>query len=113
MDPRIFGRSYIANVSSVDGQAAFLDESAKISYIEYLQGVRRFQEKGLPSKLPAEIEHTISENVEVLELEYQVRRLVKGSADEVKISNAKSKLRLRRRQLRNDTLCQYREEWVR
>jgi hypothetical protein len=39
---------------------SFLDEPARINYIEYLQGVSRFQEKELPSKLPTEIEYTIS-----------------------------------------------------
>ncbi|KAI9770979.1 MAG: hypothetical protein M1840_002683 [Geoglossum simile] len=111
-DPKIFGRSYIANVSSVDGQAAFLDEPARTSHIEYLQGVSRFQEKGLPSRLPAEIEHSILENAEVLELETRIRELIKGSADEIKISTAKSKLKLRRKQLRDEALSQHREEWV-
>jgi hypothetical protein len=84
IDSRIFSQSYITNVSLVDSQTTFLDELARISHIEYLQGVRRFQGKGLSSKLPAEIEYTILKNVEVLELECQVRRHVKGSTDEIK-----------------------------
>jgi len=97
----------------VDGQAAFLDEPATTRHIEYLQGVSRFQEKGLPSKLPAEIEYSISQNAELLKLESEVRILIKGSAGKTEVSAAKSKLRLRRKQLRDEAFCQYREEWVR
>lgn len=34
-DPRIFGQSYVANTSSVHGQAAFLGEATDHSHIEY------------------------------------------------------------------------------
>ena len=34
-DPRVFGQSYVANCSSVDGQAAFLREAPDHRHVDY------------------------------------------------------------------------------
>ena len=41
-DPQVFGQSYVANTSSVDGQAAFLGERANHDHIDYFQGLESF-----------------------------------------------------------------------
>jgi hypothetical protein len=55
-DLRVFGQSYLANCSSVDGQAAFLGELSDHRHIEYFQSIERFWEPGLPHELPARVE---------------------------------------------------------
>jgi hypothetical protein len=40
----VFGQSYVANFSSVDGQAAFRDEDSDHRHIEYFQGLEKFRE---------------------------------------------------------------------
>lgn len=40
-DPRVFGSSYVANCSSVEGLAAFLGEETEHRHIEYFQGLER------------------------------------------------------------------------
>ena len=55
-DPRIFGQSYVANTSSVDGQAVFLGEQVNHSHIDYFQSLEKFREPGLPCELPAHME---------------------------------------------------------
>ena len=47
-EPRVFGQSYVANTSSVDGQAAFLGERSDHTHIDYFQGLEKFREGGLP-----------------------------------------------------------------
>lgn len=42
-DPRVFGQSYVANCSSIDGQGAFLDESADHRHVEYFQSLEKFR----------------------------------------------------------------------
>lgn len=111
-DPNVFGQSYIANTSSIDGQSAFLDEPAKTRHIQYLQGVSRFHENGLPASLPAEKEALISQNPELLQLQEEVEQLIKDCADEYTISMAKQNLRRCRRQIKDEALRQYRVDWV-
>jgi hypothetical protein len=38
-DPRVFGQSYVANCSSVDGQAAFLREALDHRHVDYFQSL--------------------------------------------------------------------------
>ena len=111
-DTRIFGQSYIANCSSIDGQGAFLDEPAETYHIEYLQGVSRFQEKGLPCKLPAEREAAIASHPHVLELKKRLETLTLAQADHAVIDTSKRELRLYRKHLRTEALQQFRKEWV-
>jgi len=52
-DPRVFGQSYVANCSSVDGQAAFREGESDHRHIDYFQSLEKFHEDGLPDKLRA------------------------------------------------------------
>lgn len=44
-DSRVFGQSYVANCSSVDGQAAFQEKTSDLSHIEYFQSVGHFDKQ--------------------------------------------------------------------
>ena len=111
-DPRIYGQSYIANCSSIDGQGAFLDEPAETYHIEYLQGVSRFQETGLPCRLPAEREAQLARHPQVIEFENRLQKLIAAEADHTLIEATKRKLRLHCKSLRSEALQAFREEWV-
>lgn len=54
-DRAVFGRSYVANVSSCDGLAAYLGEQPDHTVVEYFQGIGRFREPGLPTRLPSKL----------------------------------------------------------
>ncbi|KAK5312036.1 hypothetical protein LTR34_010907 [Exophiala xenobiotica] len=58
-DQRVFGQSYVANRSSVDGQAAFRDEDSDHRHIEYFQSAEKFHEAGLPDRLPAHLRRKV------------------------------------------------------
>ncbi|KAK5080233.1 hypothetical protein LTR05_008746 [Lithohypha guttulata] len=73
-DPRIFGQVYVANTSSVDGQGAFLGEPVNHKHIDFFQGLGRFLEPGLPSKLPARLEEGLKQDPEYRKLEADVRQ---------------------------------------
>jgi hypothetical protein len=79
-DRRVFGQSYVANCSSVDGQEAFLGEPADHHHIEYFQGLERFHEQGLPDKLPAEILDTLERDPQLRKLEAEVQTLGRTDA---------------------------------
>ncbi|KAI9767322.1 MAG: hypothetical protein M1840_005731 [Geoglossum simile] len=72
-DPHIFGQSYVANCSSVDGQAAFLGEAAQHNHINYFQGLRKFREKGLLNRLLAKIETFLGQDSNLLELKNKIQ----------------------------------------
>jgi hypothetical protein len=94
-DPRIFGQSYVANCSAVDGQAAFLGEKADHSVIGYFQGLGRFRERGAPTCLPAAMKADLRNHPDVVRLE--------GEA--LKARRLKS--------LEHRALNSYRAEWLR
>jgi len=111
-DLRTFGRDYVANLSSVDGKSAFFNEPAQHDHINYFQSFRKFQEKGLPTSLPAEKKVEVRQNPCLLELEDTVRGLQRAKADEDEIRAAQNKARSYRCSLTNKTLKTYQFEWV-
>jgi Protein of unknown function (DUF3435) len=72
-DPRIFGQSYVANMPSVDSQAASLGEQVDYSYIDYFQSLERFREQGLSCELPAHVEERLKQDPQLQELEAEVQ----------------------------------------
>ncbi|RMD39438.1 hypothetical protein DV735_g5698, partial [Chaetothyriales sp. CBS 134920] len=52
-DRRAFGQSYVVNVSSCDGFAAFRGEKLDHTAVEYFQGISQFRQPGLPTRLSA------------------------------------------------------------
>lgn len=110
-DPRVFGQSYVANTSSVDGQAAFLGERSDHTHIDYFQGLEKFREPGLPCQLPASLEHRVNRDPRLLELERKVQE--HSPADPEAAKNAKRSLASCRKTLTRLALRQHQEEWVR
>jgi hypothetical protein len=80
-DPRVFGQSYVANYSSVDGQAAFRGEESDHRHIEYFQSMEKFHEEGLPDKLPAHLEEDIHHDPQLCELKKEVHTLARSGVE--------------------------------
>ncbi|KIW99637.1 uncharacterized protein Z518_11050 [Rhinocladiella mackenziei CBS 650.93] len=112
-DPRVFGQSYVANCSSVDGQAAFRDEESDQRHIEYFQSLEKFHEDGLPDKLPAHLEEELKQDPRLRELETEVQILTGPQGSNQAFSAAKRELTKYQRTLKRDALRQYQESWVR
>ena len=74
-DSRVFGAAYVAQCSSVDGQAAFLVEDSDDRHMEYFQGLERFHEQGLPDKLPVARRECLRRDPHVRKLEQKVQSL--------------------------------------
>jgi hypothetical protein len=109
-DPRIFGQSHVANISSVDGQAAFLGEQVDHSHIDYFQSQERFREQGLPCELPAHVEARLKQDPRLQELEAEVQT---GSyKDPLSLKESKRRLASYLKTLRRKALHQHQEAWV-
>ena len=96
-DPRIYGQSYVANMSSVDGRLAFLNEPSQHDYIDYFQSFAKSREKDLPSRLPADKKDAIPRDSQLLEFEINVRRLKEGSgtASQIKVVRIRTQTKAR------------------
>ena len=79
-DPRVYGDSYVANTSSVDGKSAFLNEVAQHDHIDFFQSFAQFREEGLPTNLPAERETAVRKDPALLILEARVAQLIREAA---------------------------------
>ena len=109
-DPRIFGQSYVANTSSVDGQAAFLGEQVNHSHIDYFQSLEKFREPGLPCELPAHMMEDLKHDCRRRELESEVQEL--SNKDPLRSREAKKNLTSYVKTLSRNTLRQYQEDWT-
>lgn len=112
-DRRVYGESYVANTSSVDGRSAFLNEPAQHDRVDYFQSFARLLEKGPPSKLPTHREDAIRRDSQLLESETNVHRLKRRNASASQIKAAESKARGYRASLTKNSLQQYKFERVR
>lgn len=92
-DPRVYGRSYIANTSLVDGRRAFLGEEAQHDHIEYFQGFASLREKGLPSVLSAEKKAALMEDPLLVELQENVRLLETQKVTDTELRTARNEVR--------------------
>ncbi len=111
-DPRTYGRDYVANTSSVDGKSAFFNEAAQHNHINYFQSFKKFQEKGLPTSLPAEWQVKVRQDPHHIELEDRVRHLQTAKATKDEIKAAQNKVRSYRCSLTSSSLTKYQVEWV-
>lgn len=109
-DPRIFGQSYVANTSSVDGQAAFLGEQVDHSHIDYFQSLEKFREPGLPCELPAHIEESLRQDRRRQELELEVQK--SSEKDPLHLKEFKKRLASYLKTLKGSALRQYQESWI-
>ncbi|KZL75529.1 hypothetical protein CT0861_13119 [Colletotrichum tofieldiae] len=108
-DRNIFGASYVANCSSVDGLGAFLGEQADHTAVNFFQGLEKFREHGAPIVLPAAIERALWQEEEVVKLQQRIEL----SEDSTARSKLVGALRNLRRKLKAKALESYRQQWVR
>jgi hypothetical protein len=106
-DPRVFGQSYVANCSSVDGQAAFRDEESDQRHIKYFQGLEKFHEDALPDRLPAHLEEDLGRDPQLCELESDMRLLMGAVGNHSDFSAAKRRVTTYRKKLTRDALRLY------
>ncbi|OAG42721.1 AdoMet-dependent rRNA methyltransferase SPB1 [Fonsecaea monophora] len=112
-DERVFGQSYVANCSSVDGQAAFRNEKSDHRHIEYFQSMEKFHEEGLPDKLPSHLDDGIYRDPELRELEKEMQTLVQPEGGSIARSRPKQQYANRLKKLKKQALRQYQENWIR
>ncbi|KAK2051913.1 hypothetical protein LY76DRAFT_673081, partial [Colletotrichum caudatum] len=107
-DTQVYGRDYLANMSSANGKAAFLDLPANHEAVEHFQGLERSREEGLPHKLPAEREAAISRSPDVLKLLFQLDNC---TSDQEKALIERERKNLLKR-LHREELREYQVQWV-
>ena len=112
-DPRVFGQSYVANCSSVAGLETFLDESTDHRHVEYFQSLEKFHEDGLPCEPPAHLKHAMKRDPRLLELQAEVRVLIDQRGACSALDEAKRRVTNYYKTLRNNTLRQHQEQWIR
>ena len=112
-DPRVFGQSYVANCSSVDGQAAFRDEESDNRHIEYFQSLEKFHEDGLPDRLPTHLEEALQRDLQLCELREAVQSLTQTAGGHNALSKAKRQYTNHLKKLKSNAIRQYQEHWVR
>lgn len=110
-DTRVFGQSYVANCSSVDGQAAFRGEESDHRHVEYFQGLEKFHENGLPTRLPAHLEKDLDQDAHLCDLKAEVQRL-RAEGCNREFSAAQRRLTTYSTKLKKDALDLYRECWI-
>ena len=108
-DTRVFGQSYVANCSSVDGQSAFLGEAPDHSPASFFQGYGQFCEPGAPTELPAAVKTELRTHPEVVALQRQVHQCLDGESRR----KAKKALQAKTAKLEKEALKKYRHDWVR
>jgi hypothetical protein len=106
-DPRVFGQSYVANCSSVDGQAAFLGEALDHRHVDYFQSLEKFRESGLPCELPAHLEDRLRSDPHLCELESEIQAFKRQEVSGSSLKEAKDRLVSYRKTLKHATLRQY------
>jgi hypothetical protein len=112
-DPRVFGQSYVANCSSVDGQGAFLGEAADHRHVEYFQGLERFREDGLPCTLPAKLVAELKADPHFSGLKHNLDALIEAKASSAAVNEAKSRVSQCWRSLEREALKAFQQQWVR
>lgn len=112
-DPRVFGQSYVANCSSVDGQAAFLGEALDHRHVDYFQSLEKFREPGLPCELPAHLEDRLRSEPRLRKLENEIQALKRQDVSGSSLKEAKDRLVSYRKTLKRTTLRQYQQDWTR
>ena len=112
-DPRVFGQSYVANCSSVDGQAAFRNEESDHRHIDYFQSLEKFYEEGLPDKLPTHLEEALQRDSKLCELKEEVQTLTRATSSDNALKKAKHCCINHLKKLKSRALRQYQEHWIR
>lgn len=108
-DPRMFGQSYIANRSSVEGQAAYLGDHR---HVDYFQSLEKFREQGLLYELPAHLAESLGGDSRLVELESEVQALAGKGGATTALREAKSRRDGYRKSLKRAAFRQHQEKWI-
>ena len=108
-DRSIFGRSYVAQTSSVDGQSAFLGRTPDHSVNEFFQGLEPLREAGLPLFLPRAMRDTLKKDPAVVAL----KESEAAARDPHGAAAAKRDRENLLKRLERKALESFREEWIR
>ena len=113
-DRRVFGQSYVANTSSVDGKGAFLGEKRKDEndHVDFFQSYSLYHEKGLPTEIPAARQATVLKDESLALLKSQVASMKKEGASTKDLSKARRKVTCHLSKLLKKALKEYQSEWV-
>ena len=107
-DPRIFGTSYVARTSAVDGQSAFLSVAPDHSINEYFQGLSVFREEGVPNILPQALKAGLQQDPAVVALDKrEAAAMTPGEA----LAAERDRKNLFRR-LEHKALQAFRKDWI-
>jgi thiamine pyrophosphate-dependent acetolactate synthase large subunit-like protein len=103
-----YGQYYLANCSSVDGQAAFRGEQSHHRHIEYFQSLERLREDGLPNSLPAEVQVEVDNDADLLEFAKHIQTAItEDGVKDAKRCWANAWKRLQQKRLRK-----HQKEWL-
>lgn len=108
----MFGRAYISNVSSVDGQAAFLREEAHTDHIAKLRSISIRRALGLPQKLPLKRTMSLLDDFKISELHQHLCDLRARSASSEEIQKANRQFRMHRNTSKKAALDTWKEDWL-
>lgn len=105
-DRRVFGQSYVANVSSCDGFAAFRGEKPDHTAVEYFQGISQFRQPGLPTRLPAAQKDELRQLPEITAYDQDITE----APDEERRNRAKRDRQNALRKVEKTALKEYRQD---
>lgn len=87
-DAGIYPKDYVLHCSSIDTVSAVLGEEAQSNHIEYFQGFEIFYEGGLPGELPTQVEESILQKPELLEIKSRITQLEDLKRDKESITTS-------------------------
>jgi hypothetical protein len=107
----IYGQDYVAHITRVDTVNSLLGNKPDTTLADYFQGFGQFNERGLPSELPAErlIELQYDPTLMEIDREIEVAKAC-GSAKEIK--NLEKRKKNERKKMYTAELKKFQVEWV-
>lgn len=100
--------------SSIDTVSAVLgEEKEEKSHIEFFQGFERFYERGLPGELPAQVEKSLLQEPELVEIKSRITQLESLVGDKEAITAERLKYRKALVRFRLSALKEYQSSWMR
>lgn len=108
-DPRVFGTNYVADMSSVDGQAAYLGKTPDHTHIDYFQSCEKYREPGMPCELPAEIRNNLKMSPGYLQYEQRLAEVSNAAVER----NIRKEFTNFKQAAERAALKQYQHDWTR
>jgi hypothetical protein len=110
--PSYFRSKLRSELSSVDGQGAFLRENCDYSHIDFFQSLERFREQGLPHDLPARLEADLNLDLQLCELKENLHKLKLGKGSATTLQEAERRAASYYKKLYRVRLREYQKRWV-